>query len=1275
VTFTTIASALFVVTFVPSVASAARGHVFAKTFGEPCKAGEVPCGPGKLSNPTGVAVNESKGEPQSGDVYVVDQGDARVEYFNSTGLFQGEFSGPSASGEGMVIPETQTIEFATTTGAGGSGAFSVGEQIEGKGIPANTEITGIPASGTLEISNPIEMGGIPETVKLKAHQSFVTPVGEVFGQGPDNISIAVDNDPGSPSFGDVYVADVVHQVIDKFSSTGAYLGQLNLKPEEGSNLIDGVAVDPSGVVWVADRTGSVFEFSNAEVNEPLSPTSASTEGCFNLPGLAVDSEDDPYVDAECAGIVKFNPEGMLLNGAFDQEGSDGLAVELATSDVYVDQGTSLARIGSEGLVEGLPIESLPLVGGAGSGVAVSSASETLYVTESVAGDVEVFTLEPAGPPTVEKESVSKVTGDSATLEAVVNPRSKPGEPATEYRFEYITGAAYRANLGAGLAAFAGAVRVGGHEFSPGSLPAEFNVDAVAPVNVQELLPGTTYHYRVLAENAKSRAAGKPTEGQLGEKGEEVVHTFTTQVTQPPGGAGGLLDRREWELVSPADKHGALLESIGDEVTIQASAAGGAMTYTANAPTESATQGFSGPVQVFSTRSSTGWSSRDMTLPHESATRTSIGKGAQYRLFSEDLSHAVVQPFGTFVACRSPEGATQPCLSPEASEQTAFLQTDFLGGDPGEACRAQTMACFQPLVTGAAGVSNVPSGTRFGDESACAPPAPLNVYCGPEFLAATPDLKHVVLHSGSGLTSPSSGGLYEFSQEDPPAQQLAPIDLLPEAEGGGATLGELGYHGRNTRNAISADGSLVFFQTETGAGGGAEGPLYVRHISSGVTGQTLRLTAGEGIFQDASSNGSRVFYSEGGTLFECAISEVAGELKCPATEIGGGLTGLVLGASEDGSRLYFVASSALATGAVSGQPNLYVRHEATTSLVAVLSSADFPDWSGANVGDLTAMTARVSPNGQWLAFMSRRELTGYDNRDALSGNSDEEVFLYDAGSGSDPPELMCASCNPSGARPVGEEAAQASPGHGGFVVREAWEGPAWLAAEVPAWTPYRLLGAVYQSRFLSNSGRLFFNAIDPLVTHAVNGNWDVYEFEPPEPPGVGSCEVGGAAFSDRTGGCVGLISGGDSPRESAFLDASENGNDAFFLTAAKLVPRDTDEAFDVYDAHVCTSAEPCLQPEATQPPACETEASCRPAPTPQPKVFGAPSSATFSGSSNPPPPPTPAVVKPKSLTRAQRLAAALKSCKKDKKRSSRVACEKLAKKKYAVAKKASKKKSR
>jgi hypothetical protein len=150
-----------------------------------------------------------------------------------------------------------------------------------------------------------------------------------------------------------------------------------------------------------------------------------------------------------------------------------------------------------------------------------------------------------------------------------------------------------------------------------------------------------------------------------------------------------------------------------------------------------------------------------------------------------------------------------------------------------------------------------------------------------------------------------------------------------------------------------------------------------------------------------------------------------------------------------------------------------------------------------------------------------------------------------------------------------------------------------------------------------------------------------------------------------------MSSGESPQESAFLDASESGGDVFFLTTAKLEPRlDYDNDIDVYDAHECTSVSPCVQPPAEGSPVCETEASCKASPTPQPALFGAPASATFSGPGNPPPG-TPAKV----LTKAEELSKALGTCKSRYKKqpSKRSKCEAAARKRFGT--KAPRKKSK
>ena len=122
-------------------------------------------------------------------------------------------------------------------------------------------------------------------------------------------------------------------------------------------------------------------------------------------------------------------------------------------------------------------------------------------------------------------------------------------------------------------------------------------------------------------------------------------------------------------------------------------------------------------------------------------------------------------------------------------------------------------------------------------------------------------------------------------------------------------------------------------------------------------------------------------------------------------------------------------------------------------------------------------------------------------------------------------------------------------------------------------------------------------------------------------------------------------GGEGPHGE---ELKQGGGDVFFLTAEKLSKSDTDNSYDVYDAHECTTESACPPAEAEAPPACTTTDACRAAPTPQPEVFGAPAQRTFSGPGNlsrrPSIPPKP---KPPTAAelRAKHLKTALNSCRK------------------------------
>ncbi len=1145
-------------------ALAVRAHIFGGTFGS------EGTGNGQLAGPAGVAVNEA-----TGDVYVVDKGNNRVQYFTAAGSYLGQFDG---SGANLTV--------------------------EGQAAPTG---------------------------------KFSAPQG-----------VAVDNDPGSPSFGDVYIADDGHEAVDKFSSTGEYIGQLT-ETSGGSTFgeIVGIAVGSNGDLWVDQTKGFeniIDSFSSAVVNEFLSrrESQASASGAgFGGHTFAVDSNEDLYVKSFFNGITKLNSSGAVLVKEFDSllkepgaiEFPGDVAVDLSTNDVYIvdaDAENSVALFSSTGaLLETFGSEHLSQ----GSGIAVNSATGDVYVADAAANDVDRFVLEPEARPTIEHEAPTEVAGTSATLTAQL----KPTGPDTTYYFQY--GTAICAAVPSPCSDLPAA---------PGLDIGSGFVSQSVSVHVQGLQPGTTYHFRVVAVNELGTSDGA--EGLF--------------ATQAAGGESVLPDGRSWELVTPPYKQGAGIDGIGNEqgADIQAAADGTAITYAANAPFEANPAGSRTleVTQVFSARRAPGsWETRDITTAHdEGATPVAVGHSAEYKLFSSDLSLGLTEP----------EGDTPLPPLPAGAEKTIYLRTASGG--------------YMALVTS----GNVPAGTRFGGNGQGAGDV--------QFVSATPDFSHIVINSAVGLTSTpgDEGGLYEWS-----AGKLQLVSVLPHKE---PTRASLGDRGAIVRHAISDDGSRVVFKANTGE------RLYMRDVARK---ETVQVDAAQGApepaspqsqYSTASSDGSRVFFtnaqrltadstaSNGEDLYVFEVTSpkdqpLAGSLKDLTVDANAGESADVrgvIGASEDGSYIYFVANGVLGDGAEHGARkgdceqttqaakqtcNLYVaRYDHATNawappvFVATLSGADAPSW-GHGGADLTYMTSRVSPNGRYLAFMSDRSLTGYENRDANSGVPDEEVYLYDASAG----HVVCASCDPTGARPAG--LLEGDRYEENLVDYAKTWGGRWLAANIPGWDSADLGHALYQSRYLSDSGRLFFNSSDALVPGDVNGKEDVYEYEP---SGVGTCQGAGhgqnagVVFSEGADGCVGLISSGTSAEESAFMDASETGGDVFFLTLSRLSPSDNDTSIDLYDAHECAGASPCAPPAALAPPACTTGDACKAAPTPQPAAFGAPASATFSGAGNVTPSSSPAAVTPRSAGRTQKLAKALKACK-AKSRRQRAACESRARKRY------------
>ncbi|MGN6372400.1 MAG: hypothetical protein ACTHM1_05350 [Solirubrobacteraceae bacterium] len=808
----------------------------------------------------------------------------------------------------------------------------------------------------------------------------------------------------------------------------------------------------------------------------------------------------------------------------------------------------------------------------------------------------------AAVPEIDRPWATGVTAESTTLSGEISPHE-----STEYRVEYGLTASYGTVAAEGtLAAGEGFVLVSRH--------------------IQGLLSASTYHYRIVARNQSGVIASED-------------RTFTTW---SPRTGNVLADGREWELVSPANKHGALIEDGEGAYDIQAAADGHGIAYVANEPVTEHVEGRPWSFQeVLSQRTFTDWTSEEVGVPAALLPETTAALlGKQSTLppmqFSIDLSRATISP-----------GAMTPPLSSEATERTLYLRNNSV-------CPGDPQVCYVPLVS----PSNVPSGTIFGseDESML-------------FRAATTDLSHVVFEDPAALTPEAYKyplmcevcqtleNLYEWN-----SGKLELVNVfgsgagrIPSPEGEHAFIG--GPNRETVAHAVSANGDRIVWSYKPS---NTETLFEIRDM---VEERTLQIGGRHAMFQTMNASGSRIFYLENGDLhvldFETGQQTDITPNHGPG-EVSARVLNAVIGVGEDGKEAYFVSKGVLTNGALAGEANLYIAREEggrwKLTLIAKLSPQDEKDWFGESAitsgNDPSLVASRVSPNGRFVTFMSDRPLTGYDNVDATSGQVDEEVYLYDSVSG----RLSCVSCNPTGERPTGVFYS----GQGPLVDKpDVWQNH-WIAANIPGWNKVEGTISTYQPRYLLDSGRMFFNSSDALVAQDTNNTEDVYEYEP---VGVGDCSVSAPAYSERDGGCISLVSSGTSSAESAFYDASESGDDAFFVTSAKLAPADRDISFDVYDAHVCSAAVPCLTSGAGSLPPCSTAEACRSAPAAQPETFGPPPSVTFSGSGNVPTSFSKPAASPGSSS--TRLARARKQCRKryPHQRSKRLRCERAAVKRY------------
>jgi DNA-binding beta-propeller fold protein YncE len=964
----------------------------------------------------------------------------------------------------------------------------------------------------------------------------------------------------------------------------------------GFMALSGVAVDAAGNIYASD-----LEANEVKIFAP-DGSPITSFGVTSPANLAVGLNGDVYVNRWFSSVLKFTPSELPVTSSttfeaaatpLDEGETHSVAVDPVTGNVYLleafqyvtESGEEVRSVASVFVYDqsGQLIETVADPGEPGelpadsSSVAVHGAAvegtRRVYVAQgqgSVGGEsqVEIFgEVEPA-PPEITFVSATDVTATSAVLRAGVNPHRFD----TTYQFEY------------GLAdcAVSECMVVPATEVSIGGGTSSLSISQP----ITDLIPGTEYHFRLVAKNAKGPAVS-------GDR------TFTTQSASL---SALLADARVWELVSPPNKHGALVAGSFDGL-VQSAPDGHSLTFPTHGSIEADPEGnrlLEVSTVLAARAGDEGWHSQDITTPSNkvSGLRSAFG---EYELFSSNMERALLLP---------PDG---PLLSSQVSEATPFIRVN---GEPAQ---------YIPLVSSA----NVSPDTKFAHGE-------LPGFANIKPRAANSTLSAVVLVSEAALLDGAPEGeqaLYAWLNG-----RLEPVSVLPASEGEQFVSAHWAGSGPGTvRHAVSEDGSRVFWST--GFYSQAEIPkrlsgLYLRDTTAE---NTVRLDLPEDdadgfgeadpLFQGASADGTIVFFTdtqrltadaspEGQDLYRCEIPAGDASAGCSGhlTNISAPMDGtessqvrsLVAGLGDDGSYIYFIAGAVLdeapndeGESATPEAPNLYSWHQGQgVRFVATLSEDDESDWGQNQFEETRKLSTAVSPNGRYLAFMSQRSLTGRDNLDKASHEPVQEVFRYDAAL----EELICASCSPTGGAPD----ATSDLADGLVDPMGQWRGRT-VAAVLPEPTILgRFEPSVYQPRAILDNGRTYFNAFDSLVAADSNSNWDVYQYEP---SGVGDCSpaAAGSMTSRSGGGCVSLISSGSSEEEAAFLDASASGDDVFFLTSAQLSAIDVDAERDVYDARVGGTV--AVSRPVTE---CGGE-TCQQPPSPPPNVT--PGSEAFHGPGN------------------------------------------------------------
>jgi hypothetical protein len=492
---------------------------------------------------------DASGGPNDGDVWVADLdaelANARVVLFDESGKYAGVEIDGSTTPAGSFNLRGEEADFVTD-----------GLAVDDSSGPNSGDLYVADAAhgvvdrfdGAGHFICQITAKAIPGTSECNGLAGSATPQG---GFVPNGLEV-------DPNTGTLYVTDFVHDVIDTFSPSGAYIGQIADPHLKEPAQID---FDSAGNMYVA--SGSFLGPESISEYDPAGNFLRVAEPTYAA-GMTVDrATDELYVSKRGEEMTKVTaydgagnpletltvPEviylsltvspqtGKLYGGHFSFFGEGSRvdifnptgngpvakalpagAVEEVTATLHGEvEPTAGGEVeacrfeyGTDSFARSAPCEpatpyaAATAVSAALSGLEPSttyqfrlsaSGPPTGPYPRAVPSHSETGTFVTVGHPTIAQESADGIERYAATLHAMVAPHGFP----SQVRFEFVDAAHYAESGFAGPATRATA-------------PAEIG-EGMTPVPVTQAIEGlalgTTYYYRAVAVNSRGEEKGPP----------------------------------------------------------------------------------------------------------------------------------------------------------------------------------------------------------------------------------------------------------------------------------------------------------------------------------------------------------------------------------------------------------------------------------------------------------------------------------------------------------------------------------------------------------------------------------------------------------------------------------------------------------------------------------------------------------------------------------------------------------------------------------------------